>query len=684
MTQTDPAQSRDFLNFSDIFSGVVALAEDDPVEHLIVLTFEFDEQQLLNLVQLRALEEPKDLARSGLKLLSAIRPVVFYDARKTKPFGRLPQFLELHPCKTAGFSCHHSKAYCIVTRKTIRLVVGSFNLTYSGLFRNREVLQSWSWDTPASPDSHLLREWITFLEQHYLTEAQASSRSALAAALETLNERTRDWRPEPEANSHFLASGYDGQSGLDLLVEAWEKWYPTQAPASIVAVSPFFDLNPSDDCLATQLGSRFPTLSRLELVTDASTAQNLSRAHYGKHFAPDKSALRLIPEMISSEERERIERQAGASAKDLVLDRTLHAKVLILATPDGAGVAYFGSANFSRKAWLGDNREFGLISRIDDAPALRAAVLRSLSAAPENRFDDLPELPAETPPRPDPEEIVEDALFPGFIEFIVLAHAHGSEYVRFTLHGTDIHRIADYDVHWADQRLTFADGVSQDIPVEQFRNTLLGGRTLEFRHRKSSNRSFWFPFQYDGDIIADRQALMHASSWDWLAAYLDPTAGDDSGDPESLQWLEDRDALPPGAILDVDREANCVIAMQRYLSLFSRVEASFEQRLETVGKIEEPTERLRALRSQIVEPLTALATLLEREPVEQLQDRLFKLGELALLVKSLARQVAVAEDRKAFAEILQKTTAALDAAKGSDPLASRYHTFVVEQLHSLP
>lgn len=687
MASPRPMPSGDFLNFSDIFSAAVALAEDDPIEHLIVLTFEFDEQQLLNLVQHRALEEQKDPARSGLKLLSTIRPVVFYDARKTKPFGRLPQFLELHPCKTAGFSCHHSKAYCIITRKAIRLVVGSFNLTYTGLFRNREVLQEWTWQSAESADTHILVEWIGFLRQHYLTEAQASSQSALAAALATLDARTSAWMfspPTPDRPSHLLASGYGGRSGLDLLVEHWYACFPDQAPTSLFAVSPFFDENPAHHCIAEQITSRFPTLSRLEIVTDAANQANLSRAHFGKHFAPGQSVLRLIPETISPEERARIERQGGNSTKDLVLDRALHAKILLLATADGDGIAYLGSANFSRKAWLGENRELGFIERIDNAPTLREVVMRALSVAPGNHFDKLPALPPESPAKQDPEEIVEDSLFPGFIDFVVLAPSSVSDSFRFTVNGTQLERIPEYDTHWADLRLTFAEGVSQDIPIGQFRNALLGGRTLEFRHRQKADRSFWFPFQYAGEIIADRQALMHASSWDWLAFHLNPNSADEADDPESTHWLDGRNgAAQPVAMLDVDREANCVIAMQRYLSLFSSVEGSFERRLAEVVKIDDPSARQRAMRSQVIEPLSGLATLLQREPVQQLADRLFKLGELGLFVESMVRQTPPFE-RAVFAELVDGIKSALDAAKGSDALASAYHEFVVGQLRFAP
>lgn len=686
MMSPHPTSSRDFLNFSEIFATTVALAEEDPIEHLIILTFEFDEQQLLNLVQHRALEEQKDLARSGLKLLSTIRPVVFYDARKTRPFGRLPQFLELHPCKTAGFSCHHSKAYCIVTRKTIRLVVGSFNLTYTGLFRNREVLQEWTWESAESADTHILLEWIEFLRQHYLTEAQASAQSALAAALETLTKRTSNWKTTESYSAlsgHLLHSGYGERAGLDLLVEWWKNWFPDRSPTSLFAVSPFFDEHLTHTCLAEQIGRRLPTLSRLEIVTDEENQTNLSKAHFGKHFKPDQSVLRLIPKVVSGEERARIERQNGTSTKNLLLDRSLHAKILILATADGAGIVYLGSANFSRKAWLGDNRELGFIERIHNTSALREKVLRALSVDPDDHFEELPTTPPESPPKPDPEEMVEDSLFPKFIDYVVLASAPSPDYFRFTLHGSTLERTAEYEIHWSDLRLRFTGDVSQDIPVEQFRNTLLGGRTLEFRHRQKIGRSYWFPFQYAGEIIADRQALMHASSWDWLAFYLNPNGTDESDDPESTQWLDARNSrIQPVAAIDVDRDANCVIAMQRYLSLFSSIEDNFERRLADTAKLDDPSARQRAIRSQVIEPLSGLATLLEREPVQQPADRLFKLGELGLFIESLAKQTQT--EYAEFSDLITRIKSTLDEANASDALASDYQRFIVSHLRRAP
>ncbi|UFS72649.1 hypothetical protein LPW11_10735 [Geomonas sp. RF6] len=55
-----------YRNFGDIFSEVVADKATDPIEHLLILTYEFDEEQLLNLACGRSLEEEMELSRTQL------------------------------------------------------------------------------------------------------------------------------------------------------------------------------------------------------------------------------------------------------------------------------------------------------------------------------------------------------------------------------------------------------------------------------------------------------------------------------------------------------------------------------------------------------------------------------------------------------------------------------------------
>lgn len=668
--------SDEFFNFSDLFSEVLTLLDNDPIEHFIVLTYEFDEQQLLNLAVLRSLEEEKEIGKSGLKLLSSIRPVVFFDARKTKPFGRLPQFLELHPCKTAGFSCHHSKAYCIVTRKTIRLAVGSFNLTFSGLFRNREVIESWCWRSADSPDTHLLFEWIEFLKQHYFAESQESSASALGAALLTIEKRVSGWRKATESASHFLASGYENGNGIDALVAQWKRWFPNQGPNRLFVVSPFFDEVPQGNSISAKLAEQFPLLSDIEVVTDESAFNNLSKMHFGPAEKRKRATLRLIPESLSDSERNRIETQTAGKTKDLVISRPLHAKILILSFGGGIGLAYLGSANFSVKAWLGANREFGLVWRIDDATSLRNGVLSALSVSPEDHFNELPLLPPEKPPKADEESVPDDSLFPDFIDYIVLEPFDGLDQLVFRIKGGDISRLGEYDAQWVDLKLEFTDGRSQIIRLDDFRNVLLGGRTIEFKPYSDAAKSFWFPFQYAGELVAEREALMHSSSWDWLNFYLNPDYEEGPDDPENLPKFGVPPPVPPPiSPIDVDRDTNCVIAMQRYLSLFSRIEIIFETRLTAVLKVENSVAREQALKTQVLDPLAGLAALLEREPSKRPEERLFKLGELKLLLSSLSRQ-APAALHGWFTQYLSRLEAAMIPLQGRDLLLSDYIQFV--------
>lgn len=77
-----------FGTFSEVISDILEKKSQDPVLHLLVLTYEFDEQQLVNLVCSKNLEDDFELRQAQLQILSDLRPVVIYDARKTKEFSK--------------------------------------------------------------------------------------------------------------------------------------------------------------------------------------------------------------------------------------------------------------------------------------------------------------------------------------------------------------------------------------------------------------------------------------------------------------------------------------------------------------------------------------------------------------------------------------------------------------------
>lgn len=670
-----------YKNFSDIFSEVLISSArgKDPIHHVLILTYEFDEQQLLNLVCGRTLEEDFELRQGHLKLLSEIRPIVIYDARKTQPFSKLPQFLELHPFKSGAFCCHHSKAYLIVTQKTIRLVLGSFNLTKTGLFKNREVMQSYLWNQNSTQDAHILKEWTDFVEIHYSSRLKASSQTALLPILARLKKEVARLLPNSASKprSHLLHSGYGESKGLDLLVQRWREWFPEVEPEEMLVVSPFFDVSAKDSGIAGSFLKEFPGIEQLDLITDATVFPNLSQAHFGKNGTLKGRKLFLIPEVLPPTELDRIVKLSAKATKDQVIIRKLHAKMILLRSGPHA-IAYMGSANFSSNAWLGKNQELGLVWVVDNPKKLREQIFTNLSVESTNRYSDLPSDPPGKIISEDDEGYDHGTLFPGFIEYVVLASDEENSKVQFRFELNDEGSLQVYNIFWAGIRLEINKNYSQWIDRADFQTRLVGGRNLSFQPKSLPSEIHWFPFQYANEIIADSEALMHPSTLDWLSYYLNPDHYNDLNDDESL---------PGGHIVspeigetnydEVDRESNCIIAMQGYLNLFSRVEKEFKERMDEIVKsVDKDNDSLIAtFKKQIIEPLQGFCRLLEREATSQAPDHLFKLGELKLFIHSLYRP-APKKLHEPINELLKQIQNALDRGVCTDNLLVSYLSFV--------
>ena len=621
-----------YRSFTDIAAGIFSRRNEDPIRHILVLTYEFDDQQLQNLVCGNDLETDFELRQAQLKVLCDIRPVVIYDSRKTPEAPKLPQFLELHPWKSGAWSCHHSKAYLIVTAARVHLVLGSFNLTFTGLFRNREVFDYFCWGRDAldkipRSDPRLLREWADFLKRYCLARVRESSHSALLPIIEVLEERLSAL-PVPAAAlaEHLIVSGYadaDADSrlvGLDQLDQRWFEFFPGEFPFAALAVSPFFDLQArtGDGGFAAELKSRFPSIERLSVVTSEAAAKDLSRRHFG---GVSRGELFLVPELVSEMERKSLASDSegqGNALQGAEIRRKLHAKLLVLQGKSGAMV-YLGSANFSTKAWLGANFELGFVRRVEAADHLRESILCGIGARPEDRFAMLPETtPVTAVPPGDDEDYSEDGYFPGFVEMVSLQPGADPEHFRFVfelvaaVNGADIGTLNNYEISWGSIRLQpdQADDLlilSQELPRREFRRLLVGGRNLCFRHHSRRDHAYYLPFQYHGELVAERESFVHPTSWDWMSYYLNPVAGTAGvGTPGEFVPGEDSDdALPDSSLFAVEREKNPVIAMQAYLSSFSRVEREFAARRRRIDSL--PAERrVEELRGQLAEPQAEL------------------------------------------------------------------------------
>lgn len=683
-------------SFRDIFSQVLEDRNKDPLLHLLVLTYEFDEQQLRNLVCCRNLEEDYEIKQSQLEIVSKLRPLVIYDARKTKEAGTLPPFLELHPYQSGGFACHHSKAYLFITEKTVRLVLGSFNLTETGLFKNREVFQSFLWDSPQSDDLHLLPQWVKFLTDHYASRLVESSQSTLTTILKTLRERIATWSAQSsQMGAQLLYSGY-GQtpSGLQSLQEIWKNNFPNKEPDTFVAVSPFFDENPQEKNFASELQVFFPSLVNQTIITDEAVVDHLSKAHFGTNWSSCNNELLAIPATLSEQERARIEKASnlpGAKSKDLQISRKLHAKVLML-QKDEQALVVMGSANFTCKAWLGAsaNQELGLVWKQEDPMAFKKSLLEGLGGTPYNRFDALPETATSKIATLDDEGYTDQTGFPGFIEHILLIPSEDRNNVRFqieignTRDENQTGNLSEYEIEWAGLKLVCEPHLSQWIDQKDYQSRILGARHLSFRPKLDLTRIFYFPFQYTGTLITEPNTYLHPSSWDWMAFYLNPNQNSPLGDHEKLPGEEDgTSTVNFDNSCGVDRAGNCVIAMQAYLNVFGRIESDFTSRAIGLEKMDK-AHRLEALRHQILDPLMVFCRILEREAASQKKsedapDIVFKLGELLMFLSTLGARESLRDYQEKFEVKKNLVRDMLSRRQGQESLLKSYVSFILEQ-----
>lgn len=623
------------LSLREAFEDAMDDAQGE-LEHVLALTYEFQDRQLLNMVGGRPLDADFEPRKADLKRISAIAPVVIYDARKTTEASQVPHFMELLPVRMAPFSCHHPKAYLVVRSKAVHLLVGSMNLTASGMFSNREVFQHFTWDAARRQDLQVLAGFADLLADGYNAFHSESLQRIVAA----LRERIGRWGlPEKAGRHHLLISGYGGPSGLERLASLWRELLPGEQAEGAFVVSPFFDRSPGDT-LAVALRKQFAGLRQLRVVTDAACLKTLAKAHFG---GVASGQLHLIPAELDEAERARI-RQAndGRSLDKLVILRKLHAKLLVLHGRDRA-LVYMGSANFTQKAWNGDNRELGIAWVLDGSAAKFIRALQdSLGADPEDRYPALGE--HIEPPDDTEDDYLDLAGYPDFVERIELV-APTDERVCFVVHGSALEQLQRYEVRWGQESLSFSGGVSSPLQARSVFARLLGGRNLRFALRADPSRVFYLPFRHAPEVFAERELLLNESAEDWISFQLGHDQGVTLRPGESLPGDPADNEVEPGVPRELKdgRENNAAVRMQNYLHLFVQLEAAYRKRAEDVLKA--PAEAQRSQwQASIERPLTTLVRVLERERKaggSTPMQHVFKLGELSLLWKTLPRPPGV-------------------------------------------
>lgn len=611
----------------EVFEGIADESRKDPIRHLAALTYEFDDEQLVNLLVGRPLDETYEPRGFDLKRIAELSPVVAYDARKTREGQATPHFMELLPVAMPAYTCHHPKAILVVLSKAVHLVIGSMNLTRTGLLSNREVFLHVRCGPKDTGDVPLVRQFVDVLETAYADFHSQPLLAAIAGA----RERLAAWPASAAATRFLVASGY-GATGLSRLRALWSADGRASVKA-VLAISPFFDRGSAQQMFSDALREEFGAFEELTVVTDAATRQELSRRHFG---GANASALRLIQPELAPSELTRIARANDLS--DLgqrVVQRKLHAKVLAL--HDGARtLLYMGSANFTCKAWLGGNRELG-VAWFDDQPwpALVAQLCAGVSTDPENCFHTVGERPLLE--REQEEDYEGAPTWPTFVQSIALEFTPGRQSLRFVVQASDAQLLDQYTICWGAEQLTFANGISGPVAVATLFGRLLGGRNLSFRPLAAPETVHWLPFRHDTELFAERESLVYASAEEWMAYALGLERAlplhPNEVDPDAKQ---SSDAPAPPARPIVSRLDNPVVRMQAYLSLFDRAARQVVDQGRQVLRLA-PEEQGAAWEARVTIPLRSLARILARTADTMTEaEAVFKLGELLDLARELA------------------------------------------------
>ncbi|MFZ3288016.1 MAG: hypothetical protein WA191_14380 [Telluria sp.] len=680
MTQT--TSQGQFDSLQSIFADIVSNGGKDPIDRVVVLTYEFDDQQLVNLIAGRQLDDDFSLRTNHLRFIAGWKPLIVYDASKTREFNALPHFLDLIPVRAAPYSCHHAKAYLIVTKHAVRLVLGSFNLTRTGLFSNREVFMDFMWSDQERAHTGVLQSFIELLRDGYADHPQATASAALKSVAAMLAQRLDYWTGLGAVATRgrayeLLASGYVKKGpGLQKLSALWKEISPNSPPSRLVVVSPFFDRGRT--FLADALNDALGPIAETAIYTDAENA-GLSKRHYGK--LATKRRLHRIPSAIGDAELARIATaNDGARLGDLQIIRKLHAKILILCGEGKRHLVYIGSANFTNKAWNGDNHELGL-AWVEQGTAdhVVAPILQALGPSADCSYAGLPD---ELADRDDAEQDVmylDEPGYPAFIERIELRALNGRQSVEFHFSCASGGKLSDYDIVWGDTAIVVHGSRSQSLRWDESAIPLLGKRNLRFTLRGRAAAVFYLPFHHAPELLEYTDLLLFSDPEDWLLYHLRPASGNGAGNGEKVPG-EPLDPLVPPDVPDskatVDRESNVVIAMQRHLSLFSDVEQVFRSRVEEISALPDSEEQW-ARRVEV--PLMLYAKLLDKEraaSASKLREQIycFKLGELSLFCKELG---AIMPGMAALARRLGEDLR-LDASQ--PPVLRTYLTFCKKEL----
>ena len=281
-----------------------------------------------------------------------------------------------------------------------------------------------------------------------------------------------------------------------------------------------------------------------------------------------------------------------------------------------------------------------------------------MGCRPEDRFRELPDSSTALPDAADPEDIPKPDHYPDFVRRIELEQVEDGRFCfRFELDHHGLTAISAYQIDWAGLPLQVTDDRSQPFTEEETRTRLFSGRHLLFVWKASPDCSYPVPFRHAPSLFDARFEFVHPTPEDWMAHCLGRnrvrSGADTGGDMETLP--DD----PPPPTSAIGREDNPVIRMQRYLSDFALVEATYLSRAEQTT-----ADRWKDV---IETPLRTFARILERGTQPRPTDLTFQLGELALLASRLKGPPAA---KQALVQAILNAMPATDSSSADQGLTA--------------
>ncbi|WP_297611639.1 hypothetical protein [uncultured Sutterella sp.] len=653
-------------------AGILSKIEPRGIESSLILSYNFDGRLAAQFARKGTLEVEGGEEEEAFCFRTGIPGVLFFDPSSPSASTQLPAGFELNFWDPKGFACHHAKAYAFNLKDgSSVLALGSFNFTEAGLYRNRELLVKLELSKENPAVRSVFEDWKTFLLENY--ERRYPGSFGLKSYVADLNKVLTGLPPKdenPACSLKLISSGYADEQGEGkglhaLLRAAKEFGFEADAFETLIVVTPFFDKPSSSQSqkIFPEVRGAFRGLKTCHFFSSIETG-NWNASVFDCEQKEISFFRYKIPEKIEEEEarllaarwRETDEKKLGGA------ERPLHAKVLMLLTKTGEGLLYIGSANFTAKAWLGRNKELGLLGRVVfpnsmSAPEECRAWVGSLLGVQPGIGDSSPMKRDGAMPE-DPSEEIEDAscLFPQGLKNVWLEHDAETNCAD-DLCG---HFVYSYEADSSDQKGEFdwqgldVSPISRDEGRSVWVSKTLSG--LDLRSRLAASRSLQWsasepedgakvlvPFNVAAGLCASAELICAVMPENWFAYLADQAAGGQTRYPQkqeaeaALRFESSEEICGKTDVGDGSsdarerRDENAEIQMQSWIKSLGRFEVALAG---NDGNYEAA-----AGRSDLAHAFTLAASLWTKR-TESVDEKLFYAGECLMLAARVEKELS--------------------------------------------